>query len=741
VLAASDRVEFPAAKRPWYLDVGSGLAVATVSIPAAIAAGVLSFSSVGPSFSLAGAVFGLLAAAISALLSGLVFRSSTVVGPVSTVCVTQAIFVASLASHPALAGKTGLIVAVMAASVLLTGLIQLALSVLKVGSIIEFTPYPVVAGFLNGVAFLTIGSQVLFVLQRSSWADLAARPPAGLAEWAPVIFLAVFVTVGLTVPRRLPRFPSAAVNFACGLLLYYAAIAVVPEAWLGPRLTIAAGTLDAALTTPAEVFTAIAGLPSLLVWQLALGALTIAAIGVVEMSMTARMVENASQQSLDKHRQLAWLGLTNLLSAPMGVPSSGSVSQTAARWHSGGVGPVGDLVRAVAMILIATVGIGLLNYVPVIVVCGQLVLVGIGIFDAWSARQVLRMRRSLNPASRHVAWRSLAVIAIVMVATASGYIVLGAALGVAAACWIFIADSVNPLVRARLTGDAAMSRKARPLGDMAVLRDHPRETVVLVLQGPVFFGNAVELNREVARLDPATRIVMLDLRRVTSIDVSALAIIATLARQARKAARLVAICGVPSSLAFMLEELRSNDGAHQLLVFADREAGLEWAEDLLLARSAGAGRADAPRPLAEADVTEGFSSGQLERFRQRLTPLSLGRGDLLCREGDEGDTIWILLQGAVSVRVAIRNEGQAVRVGSFAAGTTVGEIAFLQGTRRTASIVADEPLQCFGLSRDAFDRMSQEDPHLAALFYKNVAGVLAARLAVTTDQVRANEAS
>ncbi|WP_293865738.1 SulP family inorganic anion transporter [uncultured Alsobacter sp.] len=740
-MAASDRVESTAAKRPWYLDVGSGLAVATVSVPAAIAAGVLCFSAVGPGYWLAGAVFGLMSAAISALLSSFAFRSSTVVGPVSTVCVTQAILIASLASHPLLEGDPGRVVALMTASVLLTGLVQLALAALKVGSIIEFTPYPVVAGFLNGVAFLTIGSQVLFVLHRTSWAELVSHPPAGPGEWAPLAFLAVFTLLGLTVPRRLPGLPAPAVNFAIGLALYYAALAVVPETWLGPRLTVARGTLDAALTTPSEVLAAVSGLPSLLLWQVALAALTVAAIGIVEMSMTARMVENASQQRLDKHRQLTWLGLTNLLSAPMGVPSSGSVSQTAARWHSGGVGPLGDLVRGAVLVLIATIGIRLLDYVPVIVVCGQLVLVGIGIFDAWSARQVLRMTRASNRASRHVGRRSLAVIAIVMVATASGHIVLGAALGIAAACWIFIADTVSPLIRARLTGDAARSRKARPLDDLAVLRAHPRETVVLVLQGPVFFGNAVELTREVARLDAATRIVMLDLRRVTSIDVSAIATIGALARQARRAARLVAICGVPSSLAFMVDELRNTDTAHQILVFADREAGLEWAEDLVLARSAGLVKADLPRPLGEADVTRGFAPDQLERFRQRLTPLDLARGAFLCREGDEGDTIWILVQGSVSIRVTAGEARDAIRVGSFAAGTTVGEIAFLQGSRRTASIVADEPLACFSLSRAAFERMSQEDPLIAALFYRNVAGVLAERLAVTTDQVRANESA
>ncbi len=155
------------------------------------------------------------------------------------------------------------------------------------------------------------------------------------------------------------------------------------------------------------------------------------------------------------------------------------------------------------------------------------------------------MARSPNEASRHVAKRSIAVIAIVMIVTASGHVVLGAALGVVAACWIFIADSASPLIRSRLWGDVALSKKTRPMRDVSYLREHRDETLVLVLQGPVFFGNAVELGREIDRLDPKTENVILDLRRVTSVDVSAIATIGSISRRARASSRAVALWVCP----------------------------------------------------------------------------------------------------------------------------------------------------------------------------------------------------
>ena len=629
----------------------------------------------------------------------------------------------------------------MTACVLLTGLVQLGLATLKVGKIIELTPYPVIAGFLNGVAFLTIGSQVLFVLHRTSLSDLLNRPPSELAEFAPLIFLALFVVIGLRLPRLIPRFPAAAVNFAAGVALYYAALLVVPAEWLGPRLTISSGTLEYAITGPFEVLAAFTDLPGFIIGQVVLSALTIAAIGIIEMSMAARIIENASHQRFDKSNLLMWLGITNLLAAPMGVPSSGSMSQTAARWRAGGLGPASDLVRASAMILIATLGIGLLNFVPVVVVSGQLVLVGIGVFDSWSARQVVRMARSPNEASRHVAKRSIAVIAIVMIVTASGHVVLGAALGVVAACWIFIADSASPLIRSRLWGDVALSKKTRPMRDVSYLREHRDETLVLVLQGPVFFGNAVELGREIDRLDPKTENVILDLRRVTSVDVSAIATIGSISRRARASSRAVALCGVPAGLAFMFDELKGSDPEEEQLVFVDRDAALEYCEERRLSRRAGSAHADLATTLEHADVTRGFSAEQLGKLARHLSSLSFARGDLLCREGDEGDIIWIVVQGSVSIWVNVGGHGKAFRVGNHGAGTAVGEMAFLQGTRRTASIVADGPVECLGLSRPDFDALSQEDPWLATLFFQNVARILADRLRVTTDQIRASEES
>ncbi|MCP8937746.1 SulP family inorganic anion transporter [Alsobacter sp. SYSU M60028] len=734
-----DQVETELPGRPWYQEFAAGISVATVSIPAALAAGVLSFSALGSSYLFAGAVFGLLAGAISALLSAAVFRASAVAGPVSTVCVTQAILISSLASHPALANDPLRMIALMTAGVLFTGLAQLGLAMLKAGSIIEFTPYPVVAGFLNGVAFLTISSQVLFVLNRSSLGDLVTRPPAELAAWAPLVFLVVFVKIGLLLPRLAPRLPAAAVNFAAGIALYYAALTVVPEHWLGPRLSVAEGPLDAVLTGPSELLVALTGLPSAVFVDLVLGALTVAAIGIVETSMTARMVENASHHRVDKYRLLMWLGLTNMLASPMGVPSSGSMSQTAAMWRSGGLGPASDLVRAGAMILVATVGIGLLNYVPFVVVSGQLVLIGIGIFDSWSVRQVIRMARSPDDASRHIAKRSIAVIAIVMVVTASGYVVLGAALGMMAACWIFIADSASLLIRSRHWGDVARSKKTRSMRDVSYLREHAKETLVLALQGPVFFGNVAELSRDTLRVDSRTKNLVLDLRRVTSIDASAIATFGAIVRRWRSTARSVSVCGVPVGLAFALEELKSYDPTNDQLFFVDRDAALEACEERILGRLDDRTHPSLGATLGELEVTRGFSAEQNEKFGRRLSALSLAGGDLLCREGDDGDAIWIIVEGSVGIWINVGSQGKAIRVGSYGAGTAVGEMAFLRGARRTASIVAEGPLSCFALSQADFDALGREDPLLATLFFKNIARILAERLSVTTDQIRAAE--
>ena len=78
-------------------------------------------------------------------------------------------------------------------------------------------------------------------------------------------------------------------------------------------------------------------------------------------------------------------------------------------------------------------------------------------------------------------------------------------------------------------------------------------------------------------------------------------------------------------------------------------------------------------------------------------------GEAIVREGDEARLFFVVARGTVTVQLRIRHEGgdRVFRVASLGPGLTFGEMALLDGGRRSADIVADERAVCYGFSVEA----------------------------------------
>ncbi|HEX6267528.1 MAG TPA: cyclic nucleotide-binding domain-containing protein, partial [Burkholderiales bacterium] len=94
------------------------------------------------------------------------------------------------------------------------------------------------------------------------------------------------------------------------------------------------------------------------------------------------------------------------------------------------------------------------------------------------------------------------------------------------------------------------------------------------------------------------------------------------------------------------------------------------------------------------------------------TPLFVEPEEALCLEGDPADSMYLVAEGRLRV-VLTSAKGGAIDVGWVTAGALVGTSAMLQGTARTASLVANEPTWVYELPRAALDELS--DPAWRAL--------------------------
>ena len=134
-------------------------------------------------------------------------------------------------------------------------------------------------------------------------------------------------------------------------------------------------------------------------------------------------------------------------------------------------------------------------------------------------------------------------------------------------------------------------------------------------------------------------------------------------------------------------------------------------------------------PLHSVGLLHGLDRAEADRFLARATLVRAAPGDRIVREGEPGDTLFVILSGLAEVAL---DEAPDRPVGILGAGDTFGEVGFLTAQPRIASVVARAPCELVVLSGDFLRRFIEREPATAAKILLNLSRTLASRLAVTT---------
>ncbi|WP_153774172.1 cyclic nucleotide-binding domain-containing protein [Pseudomonas sp. MNR3A] len=112
---------------------------------------------------------------------------------------------------------------------------------------------------------------------------------------------------------------------------------------------------------------------------------------------------------------------------------------------------------------------------------------------------------------------------------------------------------------------------------------------------------------------------------------------------------------------------------------------------------------------------------------------AMTEGQTIFAEGDAGTFMCILYRGVVSVRKTDGN-GQQVEIATLRKGRAFGEMAVLDGERRSASCVAASDCQLLTLGKDSLDKMLNDAPRIAARIIRALAVALSKRLRMQDGQ-------
>jgi SulP family sulfate permease len=712
-------------------DVFGGLVSAAVAIPLAMGYGMFAFAPLGENYFEDGALAGIVTAFVVAIACVLLGdKTTTVYAPrvTSTFFLGLLIYGLAHSSEPAVAaGGPPLVLAIAFSIVLLAGALESLFGLMNLGTLIKFTPQPVMAGFQNAAAAL------LFLVQIGNICGFDrtvpfTQAPQHLDSIKPLSVAVAAITFAAmwNAKKLAPKVPPMLVGIGVGCILYYLGKVAGLGGHLGP--IIASGPRAAIGPTAFPYFTSLAhtaGFVALLPTILG-GALALAIIASIDALLCAKLVTAPGEQRRDGDRLLMRLGVGNLAAACIGGITSGiNIGPSIANRAFGARTSLSVLVNAAALLIAATLLFPLLGQIPRVALSAVIAVIAVQHFDVWSLRLVRGLRRARG-AYRFNAALDLAVVVVVAVLSIAINIVLAVFIGVAIAVALFVFRMSRSIVRRSYRCSTIHSRTSRPVPDRAFLERSGDAILVMELQGALFFGTGEKMLSEVeTALRRETSCVILDLRRLTEVDSTGANVLLELkATLALRNTELLLGAAKQTTAMERLENFGVLSSIGDANVVPDVDRGIQRAEDKLL--RAQPHLYDAEMPLAEVGVFAGFSAPDLKAVEPYLKRASYPAGAIIFRESEVGHEMLIVTKGTASAYLQLPNTN--IRLATFAPGTIFGELAILDEGVRSATVVADKELVCRSLTASSFAALSAVSPSVAIRLLAAIARELSGRL-------------
>jgi len=360
-----------------YGDIFGGITAAIVALPLALAFGVQ--SGAGPVAGLYGAI----ALGIFAAIFG--GTSTQISGPTGPMTVVSALVVIkAIEEYGSLEAGTGFIVCVF----VLAGLAQIIFGVCQLGAYIKYIPYPVVSGFMSGIGGIIILLQIFPFFGQTSPKNVIdvlthISDVMSLINWEAVIISSSTVAIIYLFPRFTKAVPSTLVALISMTIV---------TTWFGLEVPVI-GPIPSSL--PELKLGTVASINASDITLIVELALTLSLLGAIDSLLTSVIADNMTKTKHHSNRELMGQGIGNIMAGCIGgLPGAGATVRTLVNINAGGRTPLSGLTHG--FVLLATL-LGLGNYaqqIPIPVLAGILITVGIGIIDYKGFRHIKSVPRT-----------------------------------------------------------------------------------------------------------------------------------------------------------------------------------------------------------------------------------------------------------------------------------------------------------------------------------------------------------
>ena len=112
----------------------------------------------------------------------------------------------------------------------------------------------------------------------------------------------------------------------------------------------------------------------------------------------------------------------------------------------------------------------------------------------------------------------------------------------------------------------------------------------------------------------------------------------------------------------------------------------------------------------EMDIFKFLADEQRLELSKIMNRLSVPAGEIIVRQDEAGDSLFIIAEGVVSVSVRIKETNESLELARLGAGDFFGEMALLSGEPRTTTIIAHTGSEFFEITRDEFASFLEKNP-------------------------------
>lgn len=545
-------------------DLFGGITAGIVALPLAMAFGVQ--SGLGAEAGLYGAIaIGI----VAAIFGGTKTQISGPTGPMTVVST----LIAASAMQQAPSLEAGL--AMVFLTFFIGGLLQILFGVTQIGRLVQFIPYPVVSGFMSGIGLIIILLQLFPLVGHASPGKIVdvfitATTPLQNINWPALTLGLLTIAIIYAFPRITKAVPSTLIALiVVSLIPQFLSMDIpkigdIPEGL--PNLNLGIFS-DLNISTLSLVL---------------VPALTLAALGSIDSLLTSVVADNITKTKHNSNRELIGQGLGNMAAALIGgLPGAGATMRTVVNVRSGGRTRISGVVHGL-FLLVVLLGLG--KYaaeIPLSVLAGILITVGIGIIDYKGLGDLLKVPKA--DAVVKIAVVVITVFVDLLWAVGIGLILSALFFVKRAAEQGHEASTMDP-VDDRTDGNGELKGLSHT--------HHADQVFIQEFHGPLFFGFSSKFQEQFSK-SPNMKAVVFRFKHMSFADQSGLYALMDVIRGLNESNTWVLFCGLRGNVKEQFVKLKIiPDLVPESHCFNDFEAATAWLAKNLMKKNTEGNRAE-----------------------------------------------------------------------------------------------------------------------------------------------------